>query len=104
LGDREAAEALALMGDGGVALTDLGYRGNQLAEELATETGLLLITTADAGAHRPLICSLRERVETFFAELWKMFIDRVYSRSWNGLWNTIKLKLVAYTELQTIMR
>lgn len=96
LGDREAAEALALMGDGGVALTDLGYRGNQLAEELAAATGLLLITTADAGEYRPLICSLRERVETFFSELWQMFIDRVYSRSWAGLWNTIKLKLVAY--------
>lgn len=96
LDDREAAQALALMSDGGVALADWGYSGHQIAEELADETGLLLIRTSDVAQHRPLICSLRERVETFFSELWNMFIDRVYSRSWQGLWNTIKLKLVAY--------
>lgn len=96
LDDREAAEALAFISDGGVALADWGYSGQHIAEELMQETGLLLITTADAGKQRALICSLRERVETFFSKLWNMFIDRVHSRSWRGLWNTIKLKLTAY--------
>ena len=96
LDDREAAQALALIGDGGVALADWGYSGKQIAEELGDEAGALLIRTSDCLEHRPLICSIRERVETFFSELWSIFVDRVYSRSWSGLWNTIKLKLVAY--------
>jgi len=96
INDREAANSLALMADGGVALAEFGYRGKQIAEELAEESSTLLITTADVAGHRALISSLRERVETFFSELWSMFVDRVYSRSWQGLWSTIKLKLVSY--------
>jgi hypothetical protein len=95
-GDREAALALALIVDGGVALADFGYRGKNIAQELADESETLLITTADAGRQRALISSLRERVETFFSQLWSMFVDQVYSRSWQGLWNTIKLKLLSY--------
>lgn len=96
LGDREAAVGLALMGDVGVALGDWGYKGEQIAGDLIDEAEVLMITTGDAKQHRALICSIRERVETFFSELWNMFVDRVYSRSWGGMWNTIKLKLVAY--------
>jgi hypothetical protein len=96
INDREAAVALALMADGGVALADFGYRGKKIAQELVDESGLLLITTADAGPRRALISSVRERVETFFSQLWSMFVDRVYSRSWRGLWSTIKLKLLSY--------
>jgi hypothetical protein len=94
--DREAVHGLALMVDGGVALADFGYRGKRIAKELADETEMLLITTADVGKHRALISSLRERVETFFSQLWSMFVDQVYSCSWRGLWSTIKLKLVSY--------
>lgn len=96
INDREAALGLGLMADGGVALADYGYRGKRIAEELADESETLLITTADAGCHKALISSLREGVETFFSQLWSMFIDQVYSRSWCGLWNTIKLKLLSY--------
>ena len=96
INDREAALALALMSNGGVALADFGYRGKKVAAELADETETLLVTTADAGRQRALISSLRERVETFFSQLWRMFVDEVYSRSWQGLWSTIKLKLLSY--------
>jgi hypothetical protein len=94
--DREPALHLGLHTDGGVALGDFGYRGAEVAATLAEQCDLLLITTADAGSHRALISSLRERVETVFSELWSLFVDRVYSRSWRGLWNTIKLKLLSY--------
>lgn len=94
--DREPALSLGLQTDGGVALGDFGYRGAEIAAALAEQCDLLLITTADAGAHRGLISSLRERIETVFSELWSLFVDRVYSRSWRGLWNTIKLKLLSY--------
>jgi Transposase DDE domain len=94
--DREAVHDLALMSDGGVALADYGYRGKRIAEEVAEGADMLLITTADVAKQRALISSLRERVETFFSQLWSMFVDQVYSRSWRGLWSTIKLKLVSY--------
>jgi hypothetical protein len=69
------------MSSEGIALADFGYRGKELADE--TET--LLITTADAGRQRALISSLRERVETFFSQLWRIFVDQVYSRSWSRI-------------------
>ncbi|MGH9206040.1 MAG: IS982 family transposase [Acidimicrobiales bacterium] len=95
--DKDAALALAWSVDGGVALADLAYRGPELAQLLWEEAGLLLLTPAAAGknkAQRALISGVRERVETTFSALWTRFIDRVFSRSWEGLWSAIKLKLL----------
>jgi len=98
--DRDAAPALALLTGGGVALGDLAYVSAPLGEALGEEADLLLITPKDAGRpkepRRVLVSSLRERVETLFSSLWSAFVDRVYSRSWHGLWNTVKLKLLYY--------
>lgn len=103
LNDRDAAPALALLVDGGVALGDLGYESAPLAEVMADEAEMLLITPKDGGRlhdeRRALISSLRERVETLFSKLCSAFVDRVLSRSWHGLWNTIKLKLLYYNLL-----
>jgi transposase len=95
--DQDAALALAWSVDGGLALADLGYRGQELSETLTEEAGLLLLTPASAGKdreRRALISACRERVETTFSALWARFVDRVGSRSWEGLWCTIKLKLL----------
>lgn len=92
--DRDAAPALAWATEGGLCLGDWGYRGQEVQDLLIEEADLLLLTTAEVGDKRPLVCSLRERVETTFSQLWSRFVDRVFSRSWNGLWNTIKLKLL----------
>jgi transposase len=92
--DRDAVPALAWATDGGCCLADWGYRSRDLQDLLIDEADLLLMTTAQATDKRPLISSLRERVETTFSQLWDRFIDRVFSRSWNGLWNTIKLKVL----------
>lgn len=95
--DQDVALALALSVEGGLALADLGYRGQELAVQLAEEADLQLVTPASAGAdraRRALISAVRERVETTFSALWARFIDRVGSRSWEGLWGTIKLKLL----------
>ncbi len=96
--DHDVALALGLAVDGGIALADLGYRGAELSEALASEAELLLITPADADtrAHRALLSSRRERIETSFSQLWNRFVDRVFSRSFAGLWNTIKLKMLHY--------
>lgn len=45
---------------------------------------------------RALISSVRERIETVFSCLWHRFIDRVFSRSWEGLWSAIKVKMLHY--------
>jgi transposase len=92
--DRDAAPALAWATEGGLCLADWGYRGEEVQDLLIEEADLLLLTTNAVGDKRALVCSLRERVETTFSQLWSRFVDRVFSRSWNGLWTTIKLKLL----------
>jgi hypothetical protein len=93
--ERDVATALGLAVQGGVVLADLGYRSKNVAPQLAEEAQLLMITPADAeGEKRRLISTVRERVETTLSQLWSRFVDRVLSRSWDGLWNTIKLKML----------
>ena len=99
--DRSVAPALAEALEGGVVLADVGYRDEkELEDALLDEWGVILVTPAHAGAvgslRRILVSSLRERVETCFSSLWHRFVDRVFSRSWEGLWNTIKLKMFHY--------
>lgn len=92
--DRDAALALAWATEGGLCLADAGYCGEAVQDALLADADLLLLTTNAVGEKRALVCSLRERVETTFSQLWNRFVDRVFSRSWNGLWTTIKLKLL----------
>jgi len=94
--DRGPATELAEAVAGGVVLADLGYSGPELAEMLAEENELLLMTRRDVPEQRELHSSVRQGIETLFSQLWHKFIDRVFSRSWRGLWNTIKLKLLSY--------
>jgi hypothetical protein len=94
--DREPLLALCESSDGGVLLGDLGYRGKPAAELVAQEAEVLLITRHDAPARKVLLSQVRQAIETSFSQLWHQFIDRVFSRSWNGLWNTIKLKVLFY--------
>src|SRR5262249_21674822 len=94
--DRGPATALAEAIEGGVVLADLGYTGPELGEMLAEHNELLLITRQEVPDHRELHSSVRQGIETLFSQLWHRFIDRVFSRSWRGLWNTIKLKLLSY--------
>jgi transposase len=81
---------------GGITLGDLGYRGPDCATALADEAEMLLITRDQAPAHRFVLSQVRQQVETTFSQLWRKFVDRVFSRSWQGLWNTIQLKVLYY--------
>lgn len=99
--DRVVAPALAEALEGGVVLADVGYRDvKEVEDALFDEWGVILVTPPHAGlvgsVSRILVSSLRERVETCFSCLWHRFVDRVFSRSWEGLWNTIKLKMLHY--------
>jgi transposase len=79
-----------------LVIGDLGYRGEPVKEQLASETGAYLVTRADRQTKRHLLSTIRQGIETTFSQLWSQFINRVYSRSWLGLWNTIQLKLLSY--------
>jgi hypothetical protein len=94
--DRAPALALVQAVDGGVTLGALGYRGPECAAALAADADMLLITRDQAPAHRFILSQVRQRVETTFSQLWWKFVDRVFSRSWRGLWNTIQLKVLYY--------
>ncbi len=100
--DREVATALTqAVASGSVCLGDRGYRRPWLQEELLAEDGILLMTRSDVGEqHQALLCTVRERVETTFSQLWERFATRVYSRSWLGLWNTLLLKMLDHSLCQ----
>jgi hypothetical protein len=94
--DRVPALALVQGIEGGITLGDLGYRGPECATDLAEEAEMLLITRDQAPAHRFVLSQVRQRVETTFSQLWWKFVDRIFSRSWRGLWNTLQLKVLYY--------
>jgi len=78
-----------------IALGDAAYSEANCAEQLTgEELDLLLISRQDISKHwKYLHSQVRQRVETCFSLLWNRFIQRVFSRSWLGLWNTIQLKV-----------
>jgi hypothetical protein len=107
--DREVAAALAEGVDGGLLLADYGYKDEKELEPLLFEEfGVSLLTPFQAGKisrdAKCLVSSVRERIETCFSGLWSRFVDRVYSRSFHGLWkmrsicpgNTVKIKMLHY--------
>ena len=92
--DRTPVLALLEGVDGGVTLGDLGYRGQQRAEEWAEEADMFVLTRAEAPEKKYLLAQVRQAVETSFSQLWYRFLDRIFSRSWRGLWNTVQLKVL----------
>lgn len=99
--DAEVAPALvAVLHRGtatGVCLGDVAYQGEDLFQEGVAAADLCIVTPAavpKGTRQRALISSVRERIETVFSQLWNRFVDRVLSRSWEGLWSTVKLKML----------
>ena len=86
--------------DGGITLGDLGYRGKQRVEEWAEEAEMFVLTRAEAPEKKCLLAQVRQAIETSFSQLWYRFLDRIFSRSWRGLWNTVQLKIIHYNLLQ----
>lgn len=98
--DKDIGTLLCSAVNGGLALGDLGYRSQPLRAALK-EVGMGLLTKANVPqAHQLYLSQKRERIETAFSALWDKFIDRVKSRSWAGLWNTILLKILHYNLCQ----
>lgn len=102
--DREGARMLAqYLDEGSLCVADLGYRGDGFQTELFEEEGVLFLTRADITdlELKKVHSKIRSRVETTFGELWSRFTDRIYSRSWLGLWNTLLLKMFECKLCQT---
>lgn len=101
--DRDVVAAVAegLPGNT-ILLADLAYRDAKgLEPVLRDEYGIVLVTPGHASKdQRALVSSVRERIETVFSSLWRRFIDRVFSRSWEGLWSTTKVKMLHYNLCQ----
>lgn len=94
--DRSVAEGLTETSRSAIVIGDLGYGGSAVQDELLEETNHLLITKRDAKRRGLRLPPVRQRIEASFSILWHQFIDRVFSRSWLGLWNTILLKLLFF--------
>ena len=97
--DRAGARMLtSLVAEGSLCIADLGYRGAAFQTEMYEEEGVLFLTRTDIESRelKILHSTIRERVEGIFSSLWARFATRVYSRSWHGLWNTLKLKMLDY--------
>lgn len=101
--DEEVLHTMLLSAGGGVVLCDMGYRDKELRAQLEAEYGVVIIDPQQAGDKRALISSLRERIETTNSGLWNRFIDRVFSRSFAGLWSVVKLKMLHYNLCQAGM-
>lgn len=99
--DADVMQELVAWAAGGAALVDLGYRDQGLVAYLEDDQGVVLINPSQAGERRGLISSLRERVETSFSGLWNRFVDRVFSRSFPGLWSAIQLKILHFNLCRT---
>jgi len=96
LADREPSVWLAAAADGGILAADQAYGRDETCEAIEREAEILVLTRKRARPKKGLMSRVRQPVETFFARLCHRFIDKIYSRSWRGLWSTIKLKLLAY--------
>lgn len=100
--DRRVAPLLCeATGGDGVALGDGGYSGPNCREAVWVSSGTVLTGPRDAewkSETQQRLSAVRERVETTLRQLWDRFCDRVYARSWLGLWSTLLLKM-AHTNL-----
>ena len=94
--ERDFVRPLLEAVDGGTVLGDCGYRSKVLENEAYDEYGVTIITPLTVPDKKAVICSVRARVESVFAQLWTRFVDRTFSRSFTGLWNAIKLKMLHY--------
>lgn len=100
--DREAVQALAMSTGGGLLLGDQGYSGEDTFDWLYGKAQTLRVMPSDEGKEGlSIVSQVRQRVESSFSGLWHRFVDRVYARSWHGLWTSLLLKTLHFNLEQT---
>ena len=95
--DQVAARALAQSTSGGVLLADEGYRGGDLFDWLYEEAQVLRVMPSDDPYEgHSAVSRARQQAESSFSGLWRRFSNRVYARSWHGLWTSLLLKVLHF--------
>ena len=95
--DQVAARALAQSTSGGVLLADEGYRGADLFDWLYEEAQVLRVMPSDDPYEgHSAVSRARQQAESSFSGLWRRFSNRVYARSWHGLWTSLLLKVLHF--------
>jgi hypothetical protein len=95
--DREAVQALAMSTGGGLLLGDQGYSGEDTFDWLYEKAQTLRVMPSDEGKEGlSIVSQVRQRIESSFSGLWHRFVDRVYARSWHGLWTSLLLKTLHF--------
>ena len=95
--DRRAVGALAMSTGGGVLLGDGGYSAMKPSTGSTTRRRPFAPVPFDEGESGfSTISQVRQRIESSFSSLWRRFIDRVYARSWSGLWTSLLLKTLHF--------
>ena len=82
--------------NGGLLLGDAGYQSRPMRSYLKQEVGMGLLSAPDVADkdRRRFLHRMRKRIETTLSQLWALMLDRVFSRSFLGLWNTLLLKIL----------
>ena len=95
--DQVAARALARSTSGGVFLADEGYRGDDLFDWLYDQAQTLRVMPSDDPSEgHSAVSQARQQAESSFSGLLRRFSDRVYARSWHGLWTSLLLKVLHF--------
>jgi len=88
---------LARSTSGDVLLADEGYRGSDLFDRLYEEVQVLRVMPSDGSSEgHSAISRARQQAESSFSGLWRRFSNRVYARSWHGLWTSLLLKMLYF--------
>ncbi|WP_251942285.1 transposase [Salinibacter ruber] len=95
--DQIAARGLARSTSGGVLLADEGYRGEALFDWLYNQAQTLRVMPSDGSDEgHSAVSRARQQAESSFSGLWRRFSNRVYARSWHGLWTSLLLKVLHF--------
>ncbi len=94
--DADVLSTLCSHLNGGLLLGDEGYQSHPLRPVLKAQTGMGLLSAPDVAnkERRRFLHQVRKRIETSLSLLWRLLLDRVFSRSFAGLWNTLLLKIL----------
>jgi hypothetical protein len=53
-------------------------------------------STSEPEGRPSAVSRARQQGESSLSGLWRRFIDRVYARSWHGLWTSLLLKILHF--------
>jgi hypothetical protein len=93
--DREAAKALAMSTGGGLLLGDQGYSGEDTFGWLWKNAQMLrAMPSEEEKEGLSTVSQVRQRIESSCLEVWRRFVDRIYTRLRRGPWTSLVLEMI----------